>query len=87
MTQPTEHLVAAAIIRDGVVESRGFKTHSHIRAALGDNDPYSKRRGDDEGFLTNTGRFVNRHEARVIGSAVGQCGRSPRELLSADILW
>lgn len=80
-----EHLVACAIIRDGETHSRGFKEHWRIRAALGDADPYTKNRSDQMGFLTNTGRFVDRDEARMIGAEAGQCSAARRELLSSDV--
>lgn len=83
----TEKLTAAALIRDGVTESRGFKEHWRIRAALGDPDPYQKNPADDYGFLTSTGRFVSRAEAMKIGAAAGQCQLMGRELLSSDINW
>lgn len=86
-----ERLVAAAIIRDGVVESRGFKSHWQIRAALGDEDPTENFRGDPEGFLTSAGRFVTRDEARAVGVVSGQLSpmwkTAVRPLLSSDIDW
>jgi hypothetical protein len=84
----TEKLVSVAIKRNGETHSRGFKSHSDLRAALGDPDPYRKNMGDDEGFLTSEGRFVGRWEAGDIAALAGQI-RSPmgRELLSSDINW
>lgn len=82
-----EKLVAAALIRNGVTESRGFKEHWRIRAALGDADPYLKNSADQYGFLTSEGRFVTRHQAMQIGAAAGQCQLMRRELLSSDINW
>ena len=82
-----EKLVAAALVRDGVTESRGFKEHWRIRAALGDADPYQKNPSDEYGFLTSTGRFVDRSEAMRVGAAAGQCQIMGRELLSSDIRW
>jgi hypothetical protein len=87
----SERLVAAALIRDGVVESRGFKSHWQIRAALGDADPTKNFNADPEGFLTSRGRFVTRAEACAIGVASGQLSahwaRPGRPLLSSDISW
>lgn len=89
-----ERLISVAIIRDGQTHSRGFKSHGELRAALGDDDPYNSninRLDDTEGFLTNTGRFVNRDAARVVGVASGQLDDSwravQRPLLSSDIVW
>jgi hypothetical protein len=81
-----EHLVAAAIqLPDGTVESRGFKEHWRIRAILNYEDPYKEGFDNEEGFLTNTGRFVDRHEAREIGARAGQCMRTARKLISSDV--
>lgn len=82
-----ERLVAAALIRDGVTQSRGFKEHWRIREALGDEEPSKKNSVDEYGFLTSIGRFVNRDEAMEIGAAAGQCQPMNRELLSSDINW
>lgn len=80
-----EHLVACALIRDGVTHSGGCKEHWRIRAALGDADPYKSNPADTYGFLTNTGRFVDRYEARKIGAEAGQCQLAARELLSSEV--
>lgn len=85
MSDAQERLVSCALIRDGETHSLGFKEHWRIRAALGDKDPTEKRPTDYLGFLTTTGRFVGRHEARRIGAAAGQCSPSSRELLSSDV--
>lgn len=89
----TERLKAAAIMRDGALLERGFKSHYQLRAALDPDDPapqYSKD-GDLEGFVTSTGRFVDRDEARAVGMAAGQLHTSwanaKRPLLSSDINW
>lgn len=83
----TEKLVAAALIRNGVLESRGFKSHREIKAALGDANPSQKNFDDEEGFLTNTGRFVDREEAKRIGIASEQVRPMQRDLLSSDVNW
>lgn len=83
----SERLVAAALIRDGVTESRGFKSHREIRAALGDEDPAQSNPADKEGFLTSKGRFVDRSEAMLVGDLAGQCSPMLRPLLSSDIRW
>jgi len=80
-----ERLTACALIRDGETHSRGCKEHWKIRAALGDADPHKKNPTDVMGFITSTDRFVNRHEARAIAAAAGQCSPSQRELLSSDV--
>lgn len=83
----TERLVSVAIVREGRVHSRGFKSHAELRAALGDAEPYQQieRPWDVEGFLTSTGRFVNRREAVHVANESGQCRGRVGELLSSDI--
>lgn len=85
--QDGERLIACAIIRNGVTESRGFKEHWRIRAALGDSNPHESNTGDQEGFITSNGRFVNRYEARLIAEEAGQAVASIHPLLSSDINW
>lgn len=88
---PVERLASVAIQRGDTVESRGFKSHWELRAALGDENPQSPLPDDVSGFLTSTGRFVSRCEARDIGVASGQLSpswaRVERDLLSSDINW
>lgn len=82
-----ERIVSVAIIRNGVTESRGFHAHWELRAALGDDMPSQRRPGDDEGFLTDQGRFVSRWEAAAIAYKAGQCSSADRELLSSEVDW
>lgn len=83
----SERLVSVAIVREGKVHSRGFKSHAELRSALGDAEPYQQieRPWDVEGFLTSTGRFVNRREAVHVANESGQCRGRVGELLSSDI--
>lgn len=86
----SERLIAAAIRRDGVVYTSGggSRTHATVRRSLGDTDPYLSKRGDQEGFFTSTGRFVDRSTARMIAIDAGQIPASfNRELLSSDVKW
>lgn len=84
-----ERLVSCVIIRDGEVRSMGLRSHGEIRAALGDNDPYKvdRRPTDQEGFLSSTGRFLDRREAVTVAQAAGQCNGRVGELLSSDVSW
>lgn len=82
-----ERITSVAIIRDGVLESRGFHAHWELRAALGDDMPSQKNPGDDEGFMTDQGRFVSRWEAAAIAYKAGQCTFANRELLSSEVDW
>ena len=80
-----ERLTACYIRRDGETYSYGFRSHYDIRKRLGDADPLASKPGDEEGFITSSGRFVNRREAVLIGVKAGQCSEMSRELLSSDI--
>jgi hypothetical protein len=84
----TERLVAAAIKRNGETHSGGFKSHAEVRKWLGDANPYDSNPADIEGFITNTGRFLDRAVARMLAIDAGQVSPSfNRELLSSDINW
>lgn len=86
----TERLTACAIIRDNKIHSGGHLSHGAIRYHMfGDAEPYAHRPRptDTEGFLTSTGRFVDRREAVQIANASGQCHGRVGELLSSDIDW
>lgn len=85
VSESQERLVSVAIKREGEVHSRGFKGHSQLRAALGDDFPGMPLPGDVDGFLTSTGRFVTREEGKQVAVAAGQCVPMARELLSSDI--
>lgn len=87
VTVGREHLRAAAIIRGGAVLERGFKSHYELRAALtGDGD--HREPNDIEGFVTTSGRFVGRREAKDVAVACGQLKPGmTREVLSSDIDW
>src|SRR5262245_17379193 len=89
-----ERLVAVALKRNETVESRGFKSHWQLRAAIDPNNhnPHMSDPRDMEGFLTSTGRFVTRQEAITVAVAAGQISNtwatgSHRPLLSSDINW
>lgn len=89
-TATGERLKSAAIVRDGKDYS-GHKSHAQVRAALGDEDPYTSNPGDIEGFMTTENRFVTRRQAVKVGVAAGQLTEQwlmvGRELLSSDINW
>jgi hypothetical protein len=89
----SERLKAAAILRDGKVLERGFRSHYQLRQAIDpdDPDPRMGQLGDTDGFITTNGRFVDRDEAREVALAAGQIHPSwktaARKLLSSDINW
>lgn len=86
-----ERLTAAALIRNGDMIERGFRSHYQLRQALGDANPQTSNLNDTEGFVTSTGRFVTRDEAREIAVECGQIDPrwmdATRPLLSSDIDW
>jgi len=88
-----ERLTGVGIRRAGEIYGLGsrFTSHWQLRAAMGDTDPQHRTRGDIEGFITSSGRFVTREEAKPIGVASGQLSPAwsgvGRELLSSDINW
>lgn len=84
-----ERLVACAVIYGTEISSFGCKSHGEVRERLGIPHPYGNHHRPDEtaGFITSTGRFVDRREAVQIANASGQCHGRVGELLSSDIDW
>lgn len=84
-----EKLEAVAIMRGGVLHRFGMRGgHWQVRLALGDDEPNRSAPGDIEGFVTTTGRFVDRAEAQDVALAAGQIrDKQRRDLLSSDIDW
>lgn len=85
-----EKLVAVAIVRDGVVHSKGFKEHWRLRASLDPNNfaPTEHVQGDTDGFLTSEDRFLDREQAQWVAFKAGQIRDVlPRPLLSSDLNW
>ena len=81
-----ERLVSCAIIRDGVLH-KGEHTHVDLRRVMGDENPNVKTRSDDEGYYTDSDRFIGRYEACEVGILSGQVYGAMRELLSCDVKW
>lgn len=85
-----ERLVSVGIYRDGLIHGDGLSIRSHymLRAIMGDEDPERRKRDDIEGFITSTGRFLDRDSAKDIAIAAGQVDPGQRrEILSSDIQW
>jgi hypothetical protein len=90
---PPERIVAAAIYHGCTVSLPPPARHGHILAAmsatLGINTPQIPP--ENQGFLTDTGRYVGRVEAKLIAHRAGQiirhsAGQHCPELYSED-LW
>jgi len=87
-TDGREHIVAAAIRgSDGrVVTLPPPNRHRDIKASVANDGSFALQL---EGFLTNTGKFVNRHMARLIAGDAGQLKPSEpaHSELTTDNLW
>ena len=89
-TPGVERLRAVAILRDGKILERGFKSHWQLRAVLNPerHDHTKTIPGDVDGFVTTTDRFVDRTEAQKVAFSAGQISSLMRRaLLSSDITW
>lgn len=88
MSEP-ERIVAAALIAGGVIcFTPAPGRHHHVIHALAKNRAGEMSHGD-QGFVTNTGRFVDREEGLAIAKSAGQIIKkngNERELYSED-LW
>lgn len=84
----SERIVSVAISAFGVVASLPAPArHGDVLRKLQDFNPIVVR-GDRQGFLTNTGRYVNRRDAAVIALAARQVDKliAAPDLYSED-LW
>ena len=94
MNPEREHIVAAAIEIEGLVVSLPQPArHGHVHASCNAAGiPHEVYLRGTQGFLTNTGRFVNRVMAKHIAHRAGQPQMRPeseqhqRDLFSED-LW
>ena len=74
-------MAAAAVRVDGVVWTLPRPaTHAHVLRAYADVNGRTFGGGEEQGFVTSTGRFVDRKEAALLA------GRLGGSLLSED-LW
>lgn len=75
---------AAAIIHDGKVWT-GRRHHLIMRAIVEKLGPEVAPINGEQGFVTDTGKFVDREEAARIAFEAGQMDRHVRRLFSEDI--
>ena len=84
-----ERIIGCALRRgDNIVGMENcFRSHSEIRRALGDSNPYQEHPGDVPLFFTSNHRVVGRLEASEIAVNAGQAMPSHRgrNILSSDI--
>lgn len=86
---PDETIICAAVMLDDEVwQLPSPARHHHILVALDHVLPGRAIEAHVQGFMTNTGRFVEREEAARIASMAGQVGKltAPPHLFSED-LW
>lgn len=84
-----EAIIAAAVIFDEEVwHLPSPARHHHVLWAIDQVHPGRAIEAHVQGFMTNTGRFVEREEAARIASMAGQVGKlsAPPHLFSED-LW
>lgn len=90
---PEQEQIDRAAIRhvDGTVYSVPRPgRHHHIIAQMGARYIERRAEGHTQGFLTNTGRFVDSKEAFLIATAMGQIIQKPLgdpEKLYSDDMW
>lgn len=84
-----ERIVAAAVKVGAVVVSAAAPArHGHLIQTIHNLNRKHHIPPSDQGFLTSTGRFVNRKEARMIADIEGQIIRDVHglpELFSEDV--
>lgn len=68
-------ICAAVKATDGTI-IRGHR-HRDCRDSIVRKDKIPSKKWEDEGFITSTGRFVDREEAFAIMSAIGWESRNP----------
>lgn len=87
MTQ--ERIVAAALkLANLIISAPPPARHHTLINGLGEATGVPRlTRMDDQGFLTNTGRFVDRVEAKKIALAAGQCTEDKCLLKDAEDLY
>ena len=90
----SERIVSAAVMHRGLphtVPAPG--RHHHVLAVLRDKFPCDVPWFGEQGFMTDSGRFVDRNEAAVIAVAAGQIipaphqGNGPVTHLFSEDLW
>ncbi|HTQ47470.1 MAG TPA: hypothetical protein VMI75_32160 [Polyangiaceae bacterium] len=90
-TQERTKLTHVAIRFRGVVYSLPAPSRHHhvIREILKANPDVTTVdvRGDDQGFLDESGRYLTRHQALVSAQLFGQLKQEPRGVLTSEDLW
>lgn len=88
---PNETIAAAAVYYDGLIYSIDAPArHHHILRAMVKHDVDDAAMSPRyQGFVTNTGRFVDRYEAAKIARAANQLIRqpTPKDMLTSEDVW
>jgi hypothetical protein len=86
-----ETIERAAILYNGTIYSvpRPGRHHTVIRMMARDNFPNEAMALKNQGFVTSTGRFVDRYEGAKIARAAGQIIREPTppDMLTSEDVW
>lgn len=86
-----ETIDRAAICYNGVIYSvpRPGRHHTVIQRMVHDGLPTEAMRLPNQGFVTSSGRFVDRYEAARIARAAGQIVREPTppDMLTSEDVW
>jgi hypothetical protein len=86
-----ETIERAAIFYNNVIYSvpRPGRHHTVIQMMAKDNFPTEAMSLKNQGFVTSTGRFVDRYEGAKIARAAGQIIREPTppDMLTSEDVW
>lgn len=87
----TETITAAALLYDGTIYSAPppARHHTVIRMMADQGLPNEAMCLRNQGFVTSTGRFVDRYEGARIARAAGQIIREPTppDMLTSEDVW
>jgi hypothetical protein len=91
LDETAEMIIRAAIRHDGTAYSlpAPARHHNVIALMIGDGLPSESCRLQNQGFVTSTGRFVDRYEGFRVARAAGQLWRSPTppDMLTSEDVW
>ena len=91
MGNTVETIERAAIFYNGTIYSvpRPGRHHTVIQMMARDGFPNEAMALKNQGFVTNTGRFVDRYEGAKIARAAGQIVRDPTppDMLTSEDVW
>lgn len=91
LDENVEMIVRAAIQYNGTIYSlpAPARHHNVMTLMLNDNMPSEAMALQNQGFVTSTGRFVDRYEGCRIARAAGQLWRrpTPDDMLTSEDVW